>query len=883
MADRTFTGLSRARTTPRSVKTSERIARTAITAGGIGTIIAVSLIFVFLLWVVIPLFTSAEVEPLSAVQPKASAGETQVAVIQAGVDEKQSMGWTLRADGRLRVRRLTDGALLDDRDLFDGKRPTCWSWSPDEPPVPEPGAPEVPGCVFGFADGSVRSASIRFTSVYLERDAVSEEARALRVGGALRHENGIVSLTPEKQWRFVRLQVEVSEPEQIAQAAIRLIDYALPSSGRALAFLTADGKLAVRQYFRRFNTMVDAWVEDPFDKPVQFDGDARRGPPAFLRLGGQATMAFLIWADGHAERFDVREEVLATGGTLESVEQVELVTEGRTLDHAFFLVGKTTLIVADDRGALAAWFPTRPRGAYARDGIQMAKGHVLGSRDGIGVRVSAYATSPRLRQMTIGFEDGSIQVWHVTTEQLLVDVKGDQKLAIDGLALAPKVDGVVAWYGGWMQRWRMDAGHPEATLVSLFTPVWYEGQAKPEHTWQAEGGSDDFEPKLGLMPLVFGTLKATLFSMIIAVPIALLAALYTSEFLTPRWRSPLKSVIEMMASLPSVVLGFLAAIVLAPFVDSALITVLCAFLALPLTVMLGARLWQFLPTGLAIRWQGMPRFASICVTLPVAILLARLMAPGVESLCFAGDVEGWLNRGEGSSAGGWTFLLIPLCLVVVALVTGRLFGPWLRKVSTSWSRAQCAAADVARFAIVIVGGVLFAWGLGVLLGGGLDPRESIVGQYQKRNAMIVGFVMGFAIVPIIYTLSEDALSSVPQQLREGSLGCGATPWQTGIRIVMPAAMSGLFSAIMVGLGRAVGETMIVLMAAGNTPIMEWSAFNGFRTLSANIATELPEAVRGSTHYRVLFLLGFVLFAMTFVINTFAELVRRHYRKRFADL
>ena len=88
---------------------------------------------------------------------------------------------------------------------------------------------------------------------------------------------------------------------------------------------------------------------------------------------------------------------------------------------------------------------------------------------------------------------------------------------------------------------------------------------------------------------------------------------------------------------------------------------------------------------------------------------------------------------------------------------------------------------------------------------------------------------------------------------------------------------------MVGLGRAVGETMIVLMAAGNTAILEWNAFNGFRTLSANIATELPEAVKGSGHYRVLFLAGLVLFAMTFFINTIAEMVRRHFRKRFADL
>ena len=143
--------------------------------------------------------------------------------------------------------------------------------------------------------------------------------------------------------------------------------------------------------------------------------------------------------------------------------------------------------------------------------------------------------------------------------------------------------------------------------------------------------------------------------------------------------------------------------------------------------------------------------------------------------------------------------------------------------------------------------------------------------------------MGFAVIPIIFTIADDALTAVPQSLRAGSLGAGATTWQTAIRVVVPTAMSGLFSAVMIGLGRAVGETMIVLMAAGNTPIMEWNIFNGFRTLSANIAVELPEAVIGSTHYRMLFVAALLLFAVTFVINTVAEAVRIRFRKRAFQL
>jgi phosphate transport system permease protein len=164
-----------------------------------------------------------------------------------------------------------------------------------------------------------------------------------------------------------------------------------------------------------------------------------------------------------------------------------------------------------------------------------------------------------------------------------------------------------------------------------------------------------------------------------------------------------------------------------------------------------------------------------------------------------------------------------------------------------------------------------------------DTDFSPLATYVQRNALVVGFVMGFAIIPIIYTIAEDALSTVPQHLRAASLGAGATPWQTALRVVVPTAMSGLFSALMIGLGRAVGETMIVLMAGGNTPVTDWNIFNGFRTLAANIAVELPEAVKDSTHYRTLFLAALTLFVMTFVVNTVAEAVRLRFRRRAVQL
>jgi len=156
-------------------------------------------------------------------------------------------------------------------------------------------------------------------------------------------------------------------------------------------------------------------------------------------------------------------------------------------------------------------------------------------------------------------------------------------------------------------------------------------------------------------------------------------------------------------------------------------------------------------------------------------------------------------------------------------------------------------------------------------------------SYEQRNSLVVGIAMGFAVIPYVFSISEDAVFSVPKHLTSGSLALGATPWQTLFYVVLLMASPGIFSAIMVGMGRAVGETMIVLMATGNTAIIDLSIFTGFRTLSANIGVEMREAAVGGTHYRLLFLSALVLFAFTFVVNTVAELVRHRLRERYKSL
>ncbi|MGF1696851.1 ABC transporter permease subunit [Vibrio lamellibrachiae] len=156
-------------------------------------------------------------------------------------------------------------------------------------------------------------------------------------------------------------------------------------------------------------------------------------------------------------------------------------------------------------------------------------------------------------------------------------------------------------------------------------------------------------------------------------------------------------------------------------------------------------------------------------------------------------------------------------------------------------------------------------------------------DFDQRNALVVGFAMGFAVIPTIFTISEDAIFSVPKHLSDGSLALGATPWQTLIYVVLLTASPGIFSAIMMGLGRAVGETMIVLMATGNTPILDWNILEGMRTLSATIAVEMPESEVASTHYRILFLGALLLLMFTFAVNSIAEWVRQRLRERYRAL
>ncbi len=857
-----FTGYARKRATTWSVRFFDRFWRWVITIGGIGTVVAVATICVFLVWVVVPLLRDAHLDSPRAM-PR-TAGDISRA-IALGLDDYSAVVWGLHEDGAFRAALISTGEVFSVVRPFGDRKPTARAFS-------------VSGhrAAFGFDDGTIQLATIRFEASELDAATAPAEIRALPPGSQRVLDGGVVTVLPDGSLRRQLFVVAVQPPVAGANGSpVVLVDASVSDARTVVVALHADGGLAAGEVTRKENMMTGETTSTVAEFVLPTPGRSE-SPAIALRLSEQGDAVFLALRDGTVTRFDTFDLARAR-----RVEVVDVVPDPLARLTAFeFMLGTSTLLVGDSTGRASAWFRTKPADAGTIDGALLTQAHVFPSAS---AAVTCFASSQRSRMATAGYADGLVRVLHVTT----ADVIAESRLptgSIDAITMAAKNDAVGAWSEGQFSRFSLDLAHAEASFRSIFTPVWYETYERPCHVWQSSSGTDDFEPKLGLIPLIFGTIKATFYSMLFSVPIALLAAIFTSEFMHPKTRARVKPMIEMMASLPSVVLGFLAALVIAPFVERSIATVLTVLVAVPTSLLFGATLWQLLPRPVAIRLDGAPRRAAMALTLPLGVLVACAASPWIERLLFAGDIRSWLNTRTGSGVGGWVFLLLPVAAVLVGLAMTRIVTPWLTRRLSGVSRTRAGVAFLAKFLLAAVATVAVAWLLGLILcASRIDPRDCFLGTYVQRNALIVGFVMGFAVIPIIYTLAEDALASVPAHLRSASLGCGATAWQTATRVVLPTALSGVFSAIMVGLGRAVGETMVVVMAAGNTAVLDFSMFNGFRTLSANIAVELPEAVRESTHYRLLFLAALALFVITFVFNTIAEVVRLRFRKRAYQL
>ncbi len=722
-------------------KMVDNIARGAVTAGGWVIIFSILAILFVIVSEFYPLFKNPTVNLISEFKIKSPA-------LALGMGQYREKAYTVETDG-IRFYSLTDKKFLSKPELPDLNEARVTHVSPSVSNSP----------VLGLSDGRIYPLQIEFRSVY---DSDSKR-----------------SIQPELKYENPIQVIEDGSP-------ITVLTHIKNESSLRIAAQAWQSKVALVEIKERKTMM----------------GTTRKSI-------SQETISIPVKGNISAMAFDEAYNGLLVGTTSGQILRVDLEdpyapaqlvgatpSEDISIVNMAFALGGYTLVITDSKGGVTSW--------------QMDKN----SENNLSLKIinefKPHQTAPHLFSYSLrnkGFLSGSeevIRVHYATTGKTQLTLPKPGKSSYTAMVLAPKFDGILtADKAGNLHHWEMENPYPQISYAGLFGETWYEGYDRPEYVWQSTGGTDEFESKFSLVPLIFGTLKGTLYAMLFAIPLAIFGAFYVSQFMDPNLKRTIKPTIEIMAALPSVVLGFFAALVIAPQVE------------------------KFLP--------GVFLMPFIVTALLVAALLIYETTPSIKPVAKKGKEIYLLTI--------ITFLGGFLSFYIGTLVESSfLMGDhrsWLKQVF-----------DVT---------------------------------YDQRNALVVGLAMGFAVIPIMFTIAEDSLSNVPEHLKASSLALGATPWQTALKVILPTASPGIFSAVMIGFGRAVGETMIVLMATGNTPVMEWSMFNGFRALSANIAVELPEAPEGGTLFRILFLAAFLLFVMTFIINTIAEVVRLRLRKRYQGL
>lgn len=850
-----------------SVRIIDKLATNIITVGGLFVILAVLGIMAFLVAVALPLFAGETITGSGVFRVAAPRSP----LLSVEVDDYNTIAVLVSKDGVLTPVHASTGKTLRPLKLDFGGTPASAF-----------GRTLKGGNVaFGFPDGTVRFGKIVFRTQVLPAERVPKgltkiDERDFTDGKV------VYSKIPGEQLRKIWVEAEVKEPQEVAPQGTSIVklDYKVGGTPErpSISFATVDAEGVARLSLTETRVnLLTGQTASSVESVVLPDL-----PPGTrivdILLTEKADKVYIGVEKGFLLRYDTRNFDAIT-----LVEKRDLLPMDEKLTVFKTLIGEESIVVGGSKGSLSIFFQARRPGATTSDGLVLVRGHELEKH---AAAVSGFSTSQRSRMFVTMDAGGGIWLRHATSESTLLRFKmKDMTGSARNIRLSPRDDAIVATDGkGVVNFWKFEAEHPETTFQTLFGKVWYESYPKPEYTWQSSSGDDAFEEKISLIPLIFGTIKGTVYSLIFAIPIAVLGAIFTSEFIGQEVRSVVKPAMEMMASLPSVVLGFVAALILAPIVETWIAAVLLTFMLIPFLLLLSAYLWQVMPPRVSLPLSGFPKLGLVFFVIILGSLLGYLIGPGFERLLFGGDFKAWANGNIGIATPMLFIIFYPASFILVAFLAERFLGYEWRQKLRRMDHSRGALFELLRWGGILVAAGLLSWVTAVLLTAlGLDARGGVIDTYVQRNSLVVGFAMGFAVIPLIYTIAEDALNSVPSHLRAASLACGATPWQTALWVILPTAASGIFAAVMIGMGRAVGETMIVVMAAGNTPVLDWNIFSGLRALSANIAVELPEAVKDGTLYRVLFLAALVLFAMTFVVNTIAEVVRLRFRKRAAQL
>lgn len=745
----------------------DRLMNLIIVAGGIGVIAAVFGIFAFILSQIVPLFGRAEVEERGHVL---LGVEEPVAM---GVDEWGELPFIFTDDSRLVFADLrTDPVTREVMVGADGELET----GPRGIFEVETGLPETIEWTHSRFDA--------YTGTLL---LGSSDGQFSRINIAYSPDFG------DGNVRSIKETVSVEQPiriDNLSGAVVDLDFYSTSTRQLITAIIdTGDRREIIIQPFSARRSLFGPAKMNP-DDPINLTAKVE-GTPRYVRAGGSGgDRVMVLTEEGAVYYFATR------GGSDPVLMQVFhpfADLEGVRIRSVDWLFGRVSLVVTGDDGS------NRVFASYLDEEMGKIQYVQIKEFPKFGKGASSFAHSLRNRAFLLA-GDNLLSLRYATTEKVRWEARTDYRIEL--ATLGPKYDSIFAYDSdGSLHVFELEDPHPEAGMAAFFGKIWYEGQPEPDYQWQSTGGESSFEPKLSIVPLFFGSLKGTVYAMMFAVPIAILAAVYTSQFLTPEVKKFIKPTMEIMASLPSVVLGFLAALWLSPILVDRVPSVLTMLVLIPTAAIGIGYVWGRLPQGIRMHLKPGREF---WVMIPIVLIVGYvgwILGPLVEAVLFGGDFKAWWPEFTGTS-------------------------------------------------------------------------------YEQRNSLVVGFMVGFAVIPIIFTISEDALSNVPPYLTSASLALGASRWQTAWMVVLPTGSPGIFSALMIGLGRAVGETMIFVMATGNTPVMDYNIFNGMRTLAANIAVELPEAPQHSTLYRTLFLGAMVLFVLTFFVNTVAEVTRQRLREKY---
>ncbi len=860
-------GQTRDMSARQSVRIIDKIVTKVITIGGLFVILAVLGIMAFLVAVALPLFAGETITGSGVFRVAAP----QSPLLSVEMDDYNTIAVLVSDDGVLTPLHALTGKPLKQWKLdFGGTRATAFARTLKGGNI-----------AFGFADGTVRFGKINFRTQVLPADRAPKGLTRINERDVT-DGKVVFSKIPGEQVRKIWLEAEVKEPQQVApkRTAIVKLDYKVGGTPErpSISFASVDAEGVARLSLTETRVNLLTGQTTSSVESVVLPDLPRQARVVGILLTEKADKVYIGVEKGFLLRYDARDF-----NVVSLVEKRDLLSVDEKLTIFKALIGEESIVVGGSKGSLSIFFHARTPGAVTSDGLVMVRGHELERH---AARVTGFSTSQRSRMFATMDSGGDIWLRHATSESTLLRFKVKEMTGLRRFVrLAPRDDAIVAAdEKGVVNFWKFSAEHPETTFQTLFGKVWYEGYPKSEYTWQSSSGDDAFEEKISLIPLIFGTIKGTVYSLIFAIPIAVLGAIFTSEFIGPEVRSVVKPAMEMMASLPSVVLGFVAALILAPVVETWIAAVLLSFMLIPLLLLLSAYLWQLMPPRISLPLSGFPKISLVFFVIILGMLLGYRVGPIFEGLLFGGDFKAWANGNIGMATPMLFIIFFPVSFLLIAFGADRLFGYEWKQRLRQMPHSRSAFFELLRWFGMLVAAGLLSWVTAVVLTAlGLDARGGVIDTYVQRNSLVVGFAMGFAVIPLIYTIAEDALNSVPSHLRAASLACGATPWQTALWVILPTAASGIFAAVMIGMGRAVGETMIVVMAAGNTPVLDWNIFSGLRALSANIAVELPEAVKDGTLYRVLFLAALVLFGMTFIVNTVAEVVRLRFRKRAAQL